>query len=114
MRGLGKTGENLSCVWLWLHGYKILSRNYHSRFGEIDIIAQKGTKISFVEVKARGQNPLSTPASAVNLYKQQKIIKTANLYLMRVGNPDADYSFDVIEVTRGRVLYKINLIKNAF
>ncbi len=114
MKGFGKTGESLSCVWLWLHGYKILRRNYRSRFGEIDIIAKKGGVISFVEVKARGQNMLSTPASAVDAYKQQKIIKTANQYLMRVGAVDSDYSFDVVEVTRTRYFYKINLIKNAF
>ncbi len=114
MKGLGKKGESLACLWLWFHGYRILSRNYHSRFGEIDIIAKKCGVISFVEVKARGKNMLSTPASAVNVYKQQKIIKTANQYIMRSQNPDADYSFDVIEVTRGRFLYKINIIKNAF
>lgn len=114
MKGLGYIGESLSCVYLIFHGYKILERNYHSRFGEIDIIAKKGNSISFVEVKARDKNMLSTPASAVNIYKQQKIIKTANLYLMKNRNTDGDYTFDVIEVVRDRWFYKINLIKNAF
>lgn len=114
MKGLGQKGESLACLWLRLHGYVILSRNYHSRFGEIDIIAKKCGVISFIEVKARGQNALSTPASAVDAYKQQKIIKTANQYLTRCDNPDGDYSFDVIEIEKSGLHYKIRLIKNAF
>jgi len=114
MKGLGKTGESLACLWLRLHGYSIIKRNYHSRFGEIDIIARKGKTVSFIEVKARGKNSLSTPASAVDAFKQQKIIKTANQYLMYCDNPDGDYSFDVIEIEKSGLLYKIRLIKNAF
>lgn len=114
MSGLGKKGETLACLWLLLHGYKILKRNYHSRFGEIDIIAQKNGTISFVEVKARGENTLSTPASAVDIYKQQKIIKTANQYLTYCDNPDGDFCFDVVEILKVGTRFRIHLIKNAF
>ena len=114
MSGLGKKGETLACIWLRLHGYRILKRNYHSRFGEIDIIAKKCGVISFIEVKARGENSLSTPASAVDVYKQQKIIKTANQYITYCQNPDGEFSFDVVEISKHGTHYKINLIKNAF
>lgn len=114
MSALGKKGETLACLWLRLHGYQILKRNYHSRFGEIDIIAKKCGVTSFVEVKARGENTLSTPASAVDIYKQQKLIKTANQYLTFCDNPDGEFRFDVVEIQKHGTHYKIKLIKNAF
>ena len=47
----GKAGEDHIARWLEKRGYHILARNYHSRFGEIDIIAQQGPYLAFVEVK---------------------------------------------------------------
>ena len=71
----GKLGEEKAQQFLKQQGYKILAVNYQLRCGEIDIIAQKGKVIIFAEVKTRISDLYGVPAAAVNLKKQQKIIK---------------------------------------
>ena len=55
----GKAGEDHVARWLESQGYEILARNFHSRYGEIDIVAQRPPYIAFVEVKARGGDVLA-------------------------------------------------------
>ena len=110
----GKLGENAACVYLKKKRYAILARNYRKRFGEIDIIAQRKSKIVFVEVKTRSGAGYGMPSEAVDYYKQQKIIKTAQSYLLE-HRLDGEIAFDVIEVllSGGKVL-SVNHIENAF
>ena len=68
-------------AWLEERGYEILKRNFHSRFGEIDIIARRGPYIAFVEVKTRAQNSLVSPLEAITPAKQRKLTATALEYL---------------------------------
>lgn len=58
----GKAGEEHIARWLESQGYEILARNFHSRYGEIDIVAQRPPYIAFVEVKARVENSLVSPS----------------------------------------------------
>jgi putative endonuclease len=98
MSNAGQIGEDRAARFLRTKNYKILARNYHSRFGEIDIIAQKNRSIIFVEVKTRSSNKFGTPAEAVNYFKLQKLIKTAHIF-MKVHQLGAyQFQFDVIEV----------------
>ena len=76
----GKAGEDHIARWLEKRGYHILARNYHSRFGEIDIIAQQGPYLAFVEVKAREEtvwfpllNPLPRKSSGRSSLQQRHI-----------------------------------------
>ena len=112
MRGFGYRAETLACIYLLFHGYRIVRRNFHSRFGEIDIIAQKKNLTVFVEVKARSGKMLATPAHAVDTYKQQKLIKTAYGYMSHCDSDD--FRFDVIEVTKQKFRISVNHIKDAF
>ena len=109
----GKHAETLASWYLRLHGYKILARNFHSRFGEIDIIAKKLGTIAFVEVKARSNGTVA-PAYAVTEQKREKIIKTAHHFITKYSLFNADMSFDVIEIVKVGRRYKFNHIKNAF
>jgi putative endonuclease len=111
-RQVGDFGEDLTIKYLEKNGYKILERNYLKRFGEIDIIALKDELISFVEVKTRKNQAHGYPAEAVNFSKQEKIIKTAQAFLIENNYTDYLISFDVCEVytESGR----INYIENAF
>lgn len=79
----GKAGEDHVVSWLEGHGYRILARNFHSRFGEIDIIARRDPYIAFVEVKTRAQGSLVSPFEAITAAKRRKIIATANVYLQK-------------------------------
>ena len=113
---IGDFGETEACRFLEKIGYSILKRNYHSRAGELDIIAKDGGTIVFCEVKTRSGKAYGTPGEFVDFRKQEKIIKTALYYL---GRDDIDMRFDVLEVmykSCGDVLAvtEINHIKSAF
>ncbi len=113
---LGVYGELVAARYLRRHGYEILETNFFSRFGEIDLIAQKRDTIVFVEVKTRDSDSLERPAYAVTATKQQRIKKTA-LYYLSILDKDVNISFDVVEVlvvTKGIKKVKINHIKSAF
>ncbi len=113
MNKFGRFGENLATIYLVLHGYVILARNFHSRFGEIDIVARKKNCVVFVEVKARGENTFATPAAYVDAFKQKKIIKTAQYYILYNNLGELEMRFDVIEV-RKKFIRLVTHIKNAF
>ena len=93
----GLAGEVLASRFLREKGYRILSSNYHSRFGEIDIIANDGPYIVFVEVKARSEGSVILPREAVTLEKQRKLIRTAAQYI-RAYPSNLQPRFDVVEV----------------
>ncbi len=95
---LGIWGENRACSFLTAKGYRILTTRYRLKLGEIDIIAQDGNVIVFVEVKTRRNDRYGTPAEAVNYRKQRKIIRTASVYLEQFDLQERAVRFDVIEV----------------
>ena len=114
----GVCGEDAAYSFLKKKKYKILERNFRCKLGEIDIIAQKGEDLIFVEVKTRASDKMGTPAEAVTYYKKQNIIKTAKYYLMM--NPtELNIRFDVIEVYGSFSdgffeLERINHLENVF
>ena len=94
----GRAGEDYTAKWLENHGYSIVERNYHSRFGEIDIIAKDSQYILFVEVKTRESGSMVSGAEAVTKSKQRKLIMTAQMYLQESRYP-LQPQFDVAAVT---------------
>lgn len=94
----GKIGEDLAEKFLIKKNYYILSRNYHSKFGEIDIIASDGSSIVFVEVKTRTQTQFGTPLEAITSGKLFKMIKTSQFYLSQRNLHGQPYRYDAIEV----------------
>ena len=94
----GDYGEKLSARELIKKGYIIKERNYHSRYGEIDIIAEKEDTVVFVEVKSRHGSSYGLGREAVTFAKQKHIIRAAELYLIKAGLTDSFARFDVVEV----------------
>lgn len=78
---LGKFGEQLAADYLINKGYKILTKNYYTREGEIDLICQKNKVIIFVEVKTRTNRIFGWPEEDVTDEKFEKIATTAEKYL---------------------------------
>ncbi|MEE1187060.1 MAG: YraN family protein [Acutalibacteraceae bacterium] len=109
----GAKGEKLAEKYLKKHKYKIIFRNYQTRFGEIDIIAKKDNIIAFCEVKTRTPGALVSGKEAVDKYKQKRIIKTALDYISRF-KPDLQPRFDVIEVVSDSKNSEVEHIENAF
>ncbi|MBQ2347982.1 MAG: YraN family protein, partial [Clostridia bacterium] len=77
----GRQGEKLVCAYLEQKGYKIVCTNYHSRYGEIDIIAENDSVIAFVEVKTRKTNSLVSGLESINSTKIRKIVLTLLDYI---------------------------------
>ena len=113
----GSKGEEYAAAYLRKRRYRILGRNFRTKYGEIDIIAAKGSYTVFVEVKTRHENSLTMPFEAVDLRKQRRIITTAAIYCKEKGLYDKPLRFDVIEVYVDRQSLKclsVNHIENAF
>ncbi len=113
-RQTGNLGEDAVCAWLERQGAVILCRNFTIRGGEIDIIAQQGEWLLFVEVKTRRPGAMQSGAAAVDLKKQQHIIRAAERYLLE--HPlDLQPRFDVAEVEySGAFVRHIEYIEHAF
>lgn len=111
---IGRIGEEAVCHYLTDRGYSILVRNYRIKGGEIDIIAENGDYIAFVEVKSRKPDSLVSGFEAVNKRKRGLIIKTASDYCCKHPNL-LQPRFDVAQVVidGGRVL-GIDYISNAY
>ena len=98
-KAIGNRGEELAKQFLIKNGFRILQTNYRNRIGEIDIIARKGDRIHFVEVKYRSNETFGTGRESVTPRKQKRIHKLATLYLLeRKLYYNIDMSFDVIEI----------------
>lgn len=107
---LGSAGEEAAARALETEGYRILERNYLSRVGEIDIIAEKDADIVFVEVKTRRGAVYGRPCEAVNARKRQRLRNAAICYLRDRQKGKGTYGrmrFDVVEIM-------INHVKDAF
>ena len=111
---IGKLGEESVCAYLIRRGYKIAARNYRIKGGEIDIIAENGDYIAFVEVKSRKPDSMVSGFEAVNKRKRGLIIKTAADYCCKHPNM-LQPRFDVAQViiADGKVL-SIDYINNAY
>ena len=98
---LGKIGEDTAAEILRSKGFQILQKNYKCSMGEVDIIAAKGSLISFVEVKTRTCEKFGEPGEAVNPEKQYRLRKTAEYYMIKHGDELCTYKN--IETARGIV-----------
>jgi len=110
----GKQGEDLAALWLAEAGYRIIERNYRCLFGEIDIVAQEGDALVFVEVKSRRSGAFGAPELAVDPEKQRKISRTALHYLGQKHLSHRPARFDVVAVRMLPAGPRIELIRNAF
>lgn len=115
-QAIGKRGEDIATEYLLKKKYNVIMRNFHTRYGEVDIIAADEQYIIFAEVKTRNQFAVSRPSEWVDFSKQRKIIMTASIYLQK--NPtDLQPRFDIIEVVLSKgtsEILNLNHIENAF
>jgi len=112
--GVGKRGEELAAAYLAKAGYRIMERNYRCIFGEIDIVAEEGDSIVFVEVKSRRSKAYGDPQLAVGARKQKKISMVALNYIEEKQKHSRNARFDVVAVKLLPTGTTIELIKNAF
>ena len=110
----GKQGEAAAMQYLQAQGYQILEANYRHQHAEIDLIAQKGKMIIFVEVKTRTNVSFGEPETFVTYTKANLVMRAADHYIY-ARDWHHDIRFDVVAVTitpKGEV--KIKHIEDAF
>ena len=95
----GAMGEQAAADYLLEKGYELLARNWHCRWGELDLVARKEKILAFVEVKTRKPGAMVSPLEAVNRTKRRKLIRSAQAYLMELGETELQPRFDVAAVT---------------
>ena len=110
---LGDRGEGLAETFLRKKGYRIRERNYRTKTGEIDIIAEDGNTLVFVEVKTRESIACGRPFEAVTAAKKRKLANTALLYLKNLRQVPP-CRFDVVSIYFEKGRPECELIKDAF
>ena len=106
----GQEYEKTAATLLKKAGYKILTTNYLTRMGEIDIIASKEDYIVFIEVKYRKSANFGAASEFVSKSKQAKIIKSALAYIKKHYLHDKSFRFDVVAITGSET----EIIENAY
>ncbi len=100
----GRTGEDRAAAYLTAKGYKIIDRNFRTRWGEVDIVCETGRQIVFVEVKSWRSVEYEGLEHAIDRKKQRRIAGVARSYLRQRANALRDMSirFDVVFVPPDR------------
>jgi putative endonuclease len=114
-RRLGQWGELVASHQLEAEGYVVLARNWRCARGEIDLVAQAGQVLVFVEVKTRRGRALGTPEEGVTWTKRRKLLEVAQHYLLQHDLTDIDWRIDMIAVEldqKGKLL-RCEHIENA-
>jgi len=113
-KALGRLGEELTARALAARGYRIRERNWRCPAGELDIVAEDGDVLAFVEVKTRRGRKFGTPEEAVTPAKQAKLIELAATYVQDSGWP-GDWRIDVaaVELTPDGQLLRVEIVRNA-
>lgn len=116
MNMTGKQAEELACHYLQQQNLELLNQNYHCRRGEIDLIMQEQQTLVFVEVRYRKNAIFGSALESVDHRKQQRIIITAEHYLLQNTQQYSDYRFDVIAImpSQNKDAPEITWLKNAF
>ena len=114
-KDIGNIGEDMASGYLKDLGYVVLERNFRSNHGEIDIVADDGPVLAFVEVKNYSFRSRGLPLQAISKRKRDGIIYTARVYLHRFSVRDRTCRFDVLAIhSNDAGERKIELVKDAF
>lgn len=111
-RKIGTKYEEIAVCYLKEQGYKIIERNYHNKYGELDIMAEKNSTLIVVEVKFRSSDAFGDPSEAVDGRKRYRIRRTTMYYYMEHGY-DLSYPcrYDIVAIYGNGT---IRHIENAF
>ena len=97
-QGLGRTGERLAAEKLESCGYRLLQRNFRCRYGEIDIVAEDGDDLVFIEVKTRRGDSYGRPEEAITVRKRHRLVKVATYYIGLHAGTERSWRIDVVAI----------------
>jgi putative endonuclease len=106
----GLAAEQLAATFLLNNGLKLVTQNYHCKYGEIDLIMKESKTLVFIEVRLRSNSQFGSAAASITSHKQRKLILTAQHYLQQFG--DCECRFDAILMNKADI-QNIEWIRNA-
>ncbi len=110
---IGKTGEKQAARYLEGNGVAVLTMNYHTPYGEIDIIGKKGDLLIFCEVKTRTSQKFGFPEESVTMKKKNALINSSLFYLQENDLLDSSWRIDVISILKNGYTVQYDWIENA-
>ncbi len=111
---LGRFGEDLAFKKIKRLGYKKIIRNYRCSVGEVDLVANDGDTLVFIEIKTRKGKSTGYAKEAVNARKRKQLSKVALFYMKSNDCTEAKARFDVIAISINGGKPQIEVVKNAF
>lgn len=114
---LGQKGETLARDLLLREGYRVLETNFATRFGELDIVAEEGEVLCFVEVRLRSGRAFGLAQESLTATKRRHLLKAAQIYLTVHRRHESNCRFDLLALDWDRdrdCLRSHTLIRNAF
>ena len=114
---IGRLGERACVEYLEQENNKIVTKNYRTRLGEIDIITRdlKSNELVFIEVKTRTNSEFGDPIDSIDKKKILNIYKSAQLYILKNKLENENIRLDIMEVFMYNMkVYRINHIKNIY
>jgi len=115
-KNLGDSGERVAAHFIAQRGYTILARNYRTRAGEIDLVAQDTDGLAFVEVRTRRGDAMGAPEESLTARKRAHLLATAQEFLAtHVEHADAAWRIDLvaIELDRAGRIARMDLLKGV-
>ena len=110
----GAKGEDIAVDFLMKKGYRVLTRNFRFQHGEIDIIAEDGQVLVFVEVKTRRSLEYGTPEESISKRKRKLLRRTADGYMYTKKIEDRECRCDVIAIEYQNNIPEIRHLVDAF
>ena len=95
---IGTYGERVAAAFIRRHGYRVLTRNFKTERGEIDLVCRLGEMLVFVEVRARADELFGRPAESIDARKEEALRNAAEDYLHLLKRDDITWRIDAVEV----------------
>lgn len=113
-QAFGLLGERVAARWLQRAGWRILARRFRSGRRDIDLVAERGGMVAFVEVKTRRGVSFGGPLEAVGWRKRRELDRSARVWVSRFGAPGLAYRFDVVGVVMNGRTVRLRHVEGAF
>ena len=111
---LGRRAERAAARYLRCRGLRIITRNYRTGAGEIDLVMRHGNELVFVEVRFRSRTDFGDGAATVDRNKQRRVIRAATHFVAHHERTTTPCRFDVVSVSRPHYRLRLEWIRNAF
>ncbi|HEY4510316.1 MAG TPA: YraN family protein [Candidatus Paceibacterota bacterium] len=98
-RQVGDIGEGIACKFLMKRGFRIINRNYLKKWGELDIVAERGKILHFIEVKTVSHETDHLPEENVHLWKRKRLARVIQTYLLdKKVSDETEWQIDIMAI----------------